>query len=160
MTYFLRVIRQTRWLKYPDLDWLPVGGLQGDALGDLQTTGNALSIFKVESETDKERVVIGLAANRDNLANLDYAVFEDSLFNTLGIAAEQREGATPDIQVNNLHYELRNLTVGQVAQLAQVVSTGEHGRISRKQVKSQLQAAISAGTVDRGRLKPQLLKDL
>lgn len=160
MTYFLRVIRQTRWLKYPDLEWLPDGELQGDALGDLQTTDSALSVFKVESETDKERVVIGLAANRDNPANLDYAIFEDSEFTSLGIAAEQREGATPDMEVNKLHFELRNLTVGRLAKLAQVVSMGKHDRIPRKLIKSRLQAALRAGTLNSERLKSQMLEDL
>lgn len=160
MTYFLRSIRQARWLKYPDLNWLPHGELQGDALRDLQTTDNALSIYKVESEGDKERIVIGLAATKDNVANLDYAIFEDSKFSVLGIAAEEREGDTPDIEVNKLHCELRNLTVGLLAQLAQVVSMGKHNRILKKQIKSGLQAAVNAGMVDRGRLKPQLLKEL
>lgn len=157
MTYFLRVIRQTRWLK---LKWLPDGEIQADALVDLQTTGNALSVYKVESEADKERVVVGLAANRDNLANLDYAIFEDSKFTSLAITVEQREGATPDMEVNKLHYELRNLTVGLLVQLAQMVSLGMHDRIPRKLLKSRLQAAVNAGTVNKERLKPQLLKDL
>ncbi len=82
----MRVVRQARWYKYPELDWLPDGGLQADALGDLQTSGNALSVYRVENETDRERVIVALAANRDNLANLDYAIFDDAGLASIGIA--------------------------------------------------------------------------
>ena len=87
----MRVVRQARWYKYPELDWLPDGGLQGDALGDLQTGGNDLSVYRVENETGRERVIVALAANLDNLANLDYAIFDDAGLASIGVAINQQE---------------------------------------------------------------------
>ena len=48
--------RQGRWL---DLEWLPKGELQSDALLDLKTEDNKLSVYKVDGVEDTERVVIG-----------------------------------------------------------------------------------------------------
>lgn len=160
MAYFLRVVRQSRWHKYPEINWLPNGDLQADALRDLPTSDNALSVYRIENETDRKRVIVALAANREALANLDYAIFEDNPLASIGITINQQEGQTPDVGVNKLHYDITNLTVGRLVQLAQVVSLGEHVRIPRKEIKTGLRQAVRAGTVDRDKLKPQLLKKI
>jgi hypothetical protein len=160
VTHFLRVIRQARWLQHPDLEWLPPGELQGDALRDLETTDNTLSVYEIKSEAEVAPVTLALAANRDNVAVLDYAIFDDAEFASLGIVAEQREGATPDAAVNAQHYNLRNLTVGQFAGLAYVISRGNHERLPRRQIKTLLTEAVTAGILNRHRMKPQLLREL
>ena len=75
MATFLRMTRQGRWLKYPDLEWLQPDELQSDALLDLQTKDNRLSVYRAEGEEEAKQVVIALAANRESLSNLDYAIF-------------------------------------------------------------------------------------
>ena len=107
----MRTTRQARWLKYPDLEWLSQDDIQSDALLDLRTEDNKLSVYKVENEADTERVIIALAATRENLSNLDYAVFEDSTLASTDITISQQNGETPDAEVNKLHYDLTNLTV-------------------------------------------------
>ena len=156
----MRVVRQPLWYKYPELDWLPDGGPQGDALGDLQTGGNALSVYRVENETGRERVIVALPANRDNLANLDYAVFDDAGLASIGVAINQEDGQTPDLGVNRLHYDLANLTAQRLVHLAQVISSREHARIPGREIEAGLRRAVQSGALDRGRLKPQLLGKL
>ena len=156
----MRMTRQARWLKYPGLNWLPQNEIQGDALRDLQSEDNRLSVYRVESKEDTERVVIALAANRDNLANMDYAVFDEAMLMSIDMTIAQQAGETPDEKVNKLHYDLKNLTVGRLAQLAAVVSAGEHERIPRKDIRDRLRRAVRTGTLDRGSLKPQLLETI
>ena len=160
MTRFLRITRQARWLKHPDLEWLSQGELQSDALGDLQTRDNALSVYRVDGKKDAERVVVALAANRDNLANLDYAIFEDVDVASIDIEISQNEGETPDAEVNELHYDLANLTARRLVQLAQVISLGEHSRMPKKTVQVRLRRALLAGYLDKVRLKPHLLRSI
>ena len=150
--------RQARWLKHPDLDWLPRDELQSDALGDLQTKDNTISVYRVDNEQDAERVIVALAANREYVANLDYAIFEDAEFDSIDIEVSQNEGETPDAEVNKLHYDLTNLTARKLVQLAQVVSSGRHSRILKKTVEVRLRRALVAGYLDKGRLKPDLLR--
>ncbi len=156
----MRTTRQARWLKYPDLEWLSQDDIQSDALLDLRTEDNKLSVYKVENEADTERVIIALAATRENLSNLDYAVFEDSTLASTDITISQQNGETPDAEVNKLHYDLANLTVRKLVLLAQAVSSGEHARMPVKEIKARLQRAIRAGTLNQGRLKPQLLEKI
>ena len=156
MANFLRQIRQARWLKYPDLQWLPPGELQGDSFLDLQTTSNTLSVYAINGDTDKDRVTSALAANRDNASTFDYAVFDDAGFAALGIVAEPYEGTTLDVGVNQMHYHLINLTVGGLTGLARLVSEVEHFRIMPKQVASLVRATVAAGNVPVAKLKPDL----
>ena len=102
-------------------------------------------------------MTIALAANRDNVSVFDYAVFDDANFASLGIIAEPYEGTTPDIAVNQMHYHLRNLTLGGLTGLARVVSEVEHIRIAPNVVKSRISEAIASGTLPAEKLKPELL---
>ena len=156
MASFLRIIRQARWLKHPDLDWMAPSEIQGDALGDLQTRENKLSVYRVESENAAERVAIALAANRDNLANFDYAVIDDVKLLSTDIKISRQIGETPDHEVNQLHYDLFDLTIGRLVQFAFIVSAAERSRIPRKDVKTKLRQAIHAGVLDKSKLSPKL----
>ena len=160
MARFLRAIRQRRWFTYPDILWLSQGELQSDALLDLRTVGNAISIYEVRDDTDELRVATALAANRDNVDVIDYAVFEDIHFTALDLELAQPEGETPDVIVNTLHHDLRNLPARQLVGLAEIISSGVHTRIPRKTVSSLLTEAIEAERLDRGRIKLSLLSKL
>ena len=160
MPRFLRVTRQARWLKHPDLTWLSPDEIQADALGDLQTRNNALSVYKVEDESETRRVVVALAANRDMLANLDYAVFDGDSLPAIGVRLDQQDGATPDAEANKLHYDIREHTAKRLTELARVVSCAEHKRVPVKKVKDWLQNAVQSGSLERERLKESLLNKL
>ena len=55
----------------------------------------------------------------------------------------------PDACVNGLHYDLENLSVKRLAQLTEIVSTGEHERLLQQNVKTLLHEAASAGQLNR-----------
>lgn len=160
MRQFLRVIRCGRWYKHPEIGWLGKDELQSDALCDIQTKENKLSVYMISSEDDKLRVIVALAANRDNPSNLDYAVFDESRFDSLDITVKQTEGYTPDAMANTLHYEIVDLTVKRLAMLAEVISTGQHDRILEREIKMLLHDAANEGRIDEKLLKPNILKCL
>ena len=159
MRQFLRTVRQARWHKYPEIDWLVKGELQGDALADMRTDGGRLSVYRIDNEDDLQRVITALAATRDSIANLDYAIFEDSGLGSLGITIRQTDGNTADIITNGLHYELGNLSVSRLARLAKAVSAGMHDRILEKQIGTWLQEAASAGHLDKTRIKSKKIQN-
>ena len=150
MKRFLRSIRRGRWIKHPALAWLDDGELPSDALGDIQTQDCRLSVYAVAGEADIQMVVAALAATKDHIAKVDYAVFKDVSLVSLGITARQTEGDTPNHTVNRMHYELENLTVVRLAQLAETISTVDHKRIQKKQIETLLQRAASNGHLDKG----------
>ena len=147
MPQYLRSVRQGRW---QPPDWLPPdqNEVQADALRDLATDSNVLSVYLVESEQDIDRIVIALAATRDNPQNVDYAVFGDDEFRVAGIEVIESEGATPDRHVNELHRDLGKLTARQLSTLASIITKGRIRRRTRSQVRRGIQNAIKSGVLD------------
>ncbi len=159
MKQFLRTVRQGRWLKYPDIDWLDDdGALQGDVFCDIQTTCCQLSVFRVNNDGDRQRVITALASKRNHVALLDYVIFDDSDLDSLGITVQQTEGDTPDTVANELHYELGGLTVARLVHLANIVSVGTHKRITKKEIKSGLQEAVKAGQLNTAKIDSEKMR--
>jgi hypothetical protein len=150
---FLRTVKQSRWYKNPRVDWLRVGEVQADALLDLRTKDNALSVYEVKNDAEAIRVATALAATRDHVDHFSYAVFEGSQLPKLGIEPDRQDGDTPDAEVNKLHYDLQHLTVEKLSGLAQLISQGELRRILKKQMLSHLLKSIEDGNLDRSRIK-------
>lgn len=160
MIRFLRSVRRGRWLNPPEMSWLGDEDIQGDALCDIQTQGCKLSVFRADTEVVTQRVVMALAATKDRIANVDYAVFEDSRLESLDITIQQTEVGTPDNMVNSLHYELGNLTVKQLANLAKIIATSTHERTQQARIRSGLLESVSNGRLNREKIKPDLLQRL
>ena len=148
MPTFLRVVQKNRW--HPKTGWSgwQTGDIQGDALLDLQTKGNALSVYDVDGGLDIERIVVALAAGRQFLSTLDYVVFDDAPLVSSSIDAVQTSGDTPDKVVNLVHYDLKNLTVGKVVQLAQILRGNDRKRVTKAQMKSKLNEALDNQWLD------------
>lgn len=71
MARILRKIRKNRWYKTEEISWLPDNELQADALDDLRTKYNELSVYRIdENESNLDRVIAALATNTDNPSTL------------------------------------------------------------------------------------------
>jgi hypothetical protein len=78
--FVLRKIRKAKWYKHQKVAWLKAGELQADAIGDLYTENNALSMWLVtDDKSNLQRVAAALAANCEYLGNLDYALLKVEL---------------------------------------------------------------------------------
>ncbi len=159
MSQYLRSIRQSRWSRPQWLD-SSRNEVQADALKDLTTRENQISVYRVGSERDIDRITIALAATRDNLQNVDYAVFDDAEFQDIGIRIKQSSGATPDSRVNRLHHDISNLTVRQVCALAAIIANGKIDRRPRSKIRIGMQRAIERGDLDREVMKESILSRL
>lgn len=154
---FLRIIRRGRWQKRPEPDWPKDSGLPSDALGDMQTSRCRLSVYAVTDAIDGQRVAAAMAATREGISNIDYAIFEDSELESLGISVQPTPGDTPDDGVNGLHYDLGNLTAKRLAQLAEIVSAGDVARMAWSDVRTLLVDEMAAGLVDAARVRPKIV---
>ena len=149
MNQFLRVVSKGKWHSSRKIDWLPDCEIQANALCDIQTQQNRLSVYRVANENDSRRVAVAIAATRSVISKVDYAVFEDSDLHSLGITVDLSYGETPDDVVNKMHYELGHLTVRRMAKLAKIIYAGKHKRIPEWQIKKWLVVAARAGHIDR-----------
>lgn len=157
---FLRAVRQGRWLTHPHWPGLQPGQVQADALGDLTTTKNRLSVFRVESDSEIAMVTVALASNKKFLANIDYLLFDDSHLESLEIEAIRNKGNTPDARVNELHYDLNIRDGSALLSFAQSISDGQVTRIYDYDLGPQLLDALTRGVIDRTYIDEELLQKI
>lgn len=156
----LRGIRKSKWYKSPAVPWLPQDELQADALGDLSTSSNILSVWLInEDKSNLEEVVAALASNRNDLTNFDYAVvsLEDVL--NAGINVKDVGGETADDHANeHWHRNLEELTVSHLVSLARTIQgSGQIKRVTQKKVALWIRRNIESGQLDSTRIEQRIL---
>ena len=155
MAYLLRKIRKNRWYKTEETPWLLNNELQADALDDLRTKANELSVYHIDDdESNLNRVVAALAANADNPSNIDFAIFNQGILREIGIKARSSRGELPDDQANEWHNDLYELSAPRLLELAKAIET--EARIERKgykQILTLVADSLVMGQIDRSRIK-------
>lgn len=150
MPFVLRKISRSKWYKQGH-PWLKSGELQADALTDLRTKDNSLSVWQIfDDKSNLDRVVTALATTVNRIANLDFALFNIEILGSLGIAANPTPGKSPDPVVNGWHLDLAELSANKVLVLAHAVS--EHGvtnRVLEKRVLELITKSVIAGNIER-----------
>ena len=152
MPRFIRVVRQARWSRPPwtdghTPDW------QGDALTDLSTMRNSLSVYQADSDEMVHQVIAGFAANRDRLANVDYAMIESHLLDAMNLQIVSSDGETPHAGANRLHHDIVNLTADNVLRLVRTISADDVRRVPARTVRTFIQRALTDGQIDATRLR-------
>ena len=156
MALLLRKIRKSKWYRNPGVPWLPEGDLQSDALDDLSTRDNQLSVFHVEDdESNLRRVIAAMAANCTFLCNIDFALLDQKVIGEIGIEIRGTEGDLPDDHVNtNWHHHLCELSASRRMTLAMSIpSRAKIRRIGCKKVLEFVAEAVMAGEISRERVK-------
>lgn len=137
MSFVLRMISQGRWLYEPTkFPWLPENYPLADALLDLKTEKNKLSVYQVgypasnlddlnlDENQELKRVIIALASNRKYVTNFDYTLIDLNLLKELGIVPHKSNGDTPDDYINRSHhYDIVELSVTKLLALAKLIQT-------------------------------------
>lgn len=156
---FRKLIKKRHW----DLQaWLSSGDAPADALSDLQTTENKLSIFLVEeTKASLDRVVAASALNRDYLDVLDLALVTKGVLSKLHIDVSRSSGRTPDAGVNGWHRDLVDLSASKLAKLAGAIrQDGEIKRYTLRDVRKAIEASFQAGFVNSSKLNDKMIAQL
>jgi predicted Mrr-cat superfamily restriction endonuclease len=155
MPFFLRKIRKGKWYKHSGVPWLSNDDLQADALADLQTQSNRMSVYYVKDDrSNLSRVIAAMAARCDFLSNIDYALVAQELLDEIDIRAEKVPGSLPDSHVShNWHQDLYELTASDVMSLAMFIrSKAEIERTSHSEVLNLVAHAITSNHISRSKL--------
>ena len=147
MPLLLRQIRKSKWYKTSDVDWLREGELQADALGDISTSSNSLSVWEItEPESNLDVVIAALAAGRDAVSNFDFALFTQRRVLESDITIKNSSGKTCDEQVNQFHRELTELSSGKLFALAKIIQDdAKRERWQEPKVLGLISSAIATG---------------
>lgn len=155
VSLILRTLRKNKFDVEQQPNWVPEGDLQADALFELKVEDNALSVYQISDDlSDLERVLAAIAATREHLANIDFALLDSSNLTRLGITARNTPGNVPDLVVKGLHLDLVHLTVLQLAELAiAIMQSAKLERRTMSKVRSLLLDSIERDYIDSADLK-------
>jgi len=144
-----------RWLHEPGLAG---DELQADALFDLRTTGNKLSVFELVEPITAERITVAVAAGKERPSDTGYVIFDSGELTALGIGVESTPGGSADTEVNTLH---RNLDIASDTKLLafarNVVAPSEKVPIISERLAQLFQAGLESGQLEEGRVNPKLV---
>ena len=162
MPLLLRKIRKSKWYKNDSVLWLGENEIQADALGDVVTSSNTLSVWLVEDDkSNLEQVIIALASGCDNISHFDYALLNVDLLSNFGIKIETKEGLTPYTRANQWHRDLVELTTNKLFKLAEAIFIlSDRERVAEKTVLNWIKDAVRNGQIDKMKLSAGITKKL
>lgn len=162
MPFLLRTLRKNKFVEELQPEWVPQGDLQADVLKDLQTSSNKLSVWQIDDEcTNLSRVLAAVAATKNFLANIDYALVDIDVIAELGLTMSETPGEVPDEVASESHRDLVQLSAEKVTELARAISDrATLERHSKTQVRKTLIHSIDAGYIDESSLKENLAHKL
>jgi hypothetical protein len=144
-----------------DEPWLAANDLRADALRDLETEENKLSIWELSEEIPQSRILAALAAMREHAAKVDFIVFDFAILDELKIARERAGGNTLDAGVNDRHLDLIQLTARKLSDFgARIRAARRAERYYPKQVVPLIQNSVDRGFIDWRLLKPGVAKEI
>jgi hypothetical protein len=154
----LRKINKAKWYKHPGVEWLPDGEIQADALVDIRTTDNSLSVWQIDNNSNNlERVISALASTLDGLRQIEFVLLEIDLLEKHGFQIIQTTGNTPDIDVNDLwHKDITKLSVFKLYELAHIINSKESARFTRSEVEQFILNNCNDGNLDLRKINPKL----
>ena len=125
--------------------------MQADALVDLKTDANELSLWFIEdNRSNFEQIISAIASKRDSLANVDYALLELQEVSALRLNVNKTNGNSFDEEANAIwHRDIIELTVPLMVGLARTIqNSAEIDRVGWRDVGQWLADSISVGRID------------
>lgn len=165
MTLALRIIKKKNWYNSSAYDWLDESEFLADALQDLKTEDNNLSIWLIEEgdDTTLRRVIAGLTARRDHIVNFDYCVIDFTVIDALKIRYKRSDGDGNDHLANKKwHFDLIQLSGNKIWGLAEYIRKNPDARhrINDKSVLKILIDAVNAGNINQDDLGESIVKKI
>lgn len=123
MAYLLRRIGNIgAWAQISDSPEWEDGNCPAEALRDIYDNRTGVSMWRVETPEDIERVVAAQAFIRSTIGNFAYFLIEEKHIRAAGIKIESKPAKTADKEANNRHVDLVNLTGKQAIMLARLAN--------------------------------------
>ena len=139
------------------------GDVQADALYDLRTSGNRLSIWHIQSDRDNlNRIIAGMAAKRDSLDKFDYALIDQRQLGRLSIEIVPSQGGSFDNYANKLwHHDLLDLSGLKLVELANTIQEFAFlERATKSHVRQLINDSIDSGFINQNRIANRLKRRL
>lgn len=162
MPFLLRTLRKNKFDEELQPEWVPDSDIQADALKDLQTTDNCLSVWQIDDEkTHLNRLLAAIAAGRENLANIDYALIDIAEVTGLGLDLVKNDGQILDDAMKTFHRDIVKISAYSLGRLAVVIQEKANlERLSKQGTRSAILDSVNAGYIQGSDLKEKMKEKL
>lgn len=163
MPFVLRKIRKAKWYKLAGASGPGEHEIQADALWDLKTEDNQLSVWNIEDDqSNLDLVLTAVAANCQFITNVDYVLIDQRILTGLNIQVIQTNGNSPYQAANKWHRDLLDLSAGRLLELAKEIYKNSDGRMRKgdKEVKQLLVSAVTSHHIDTTSLHQDLQRQI
>lgn len=135
------------WLKAPALQYLDKNDSPADAVSDLRTKENRISVYVVaDDKSNLNRILSAIVIGGQSVDHTAYIVFDSRIVSDAGIEIEEVPGKTSDKTVNPLHRDLVLTGKKMVALAVGILREGEEvTQILRERMVQLIHQGIDAG---------------
>ena len=141
MPYVLRKIKRIRWES--KCEWLQPDEVQADALSDLNTQNNELSVWLIfDDQSNIRDVVAALSLSGDYIPVVDYALIALDVVVANGFEVAENMGVTPFTAANQWHRDLVRLSATKILQLSKIVNQAAKARCREKESLRYIAGAL------------------
>ena len=143
MKYYVRKITLTKFPKPPQTSYeIPL--LKADAVADIRTYNDGLSIWEIESDSadaiDKAILALVTSSKQNKFDKIDVVVFSEDDIASRGLLLEKENGDTAVFDLRETHHNIVGLTYGSLSKVLEMISNitikGKFIRRDGEQVKS------------------------
>ena len=170
MAYYVRKISRSKWQEDPlsadeEKALLEVKKVAADAVTNcIKTTGNKLSLWRVEEKWDSIDDIIPLIVGFERPDTCDIIYISDEVFLQEGIVIEQssEDANTPIEELKQYHYNAIVEDYEGVGKFARIVlrSLDNHKRFKGKEVKTKLREMLDRQEIDREMISDKLYEKI
>lgn len=120
MTFYLRIIRKKSfWLGCEQ--YKNTSDVTADLIQDFRTTQNSLSVWHIETDkSNLNRILAAYACTQENIRQVEYAILPSNLLSNANFNIIQERGKTPDLEANDWHRDIINLTGDTLLMLSKI----------------------------------------
>ena len=170
MAYYVRKISRSKWQENPlnpdEIKALEeVKRVKADAITNcIKTTGDKLSLWKVEEKSDLIEDIVPLIIGFDRPDTCDIVYISDKFFSEEGIVVEQscEDANTPIEDLKQYHFNAIINDYEGLGKFAKVVlrSLDSHKRFKGKEVKTKLKEMLINHEIEKGMISPKLYEKI
>ena len=147
MKYYVRKITLSKFPKPPAISY-EISSLRADAVADIRTFKDSLSVWEIESDSadaiDEAILALVTSSKQENFDKIDVVVFseDDVLSNGLSLEKddEREDGDTAVSDLRNTHQNIVGLTYESLSIVLKIISDitirGQRTRRTGKQVEA------------------------
>ena len=143
MKYYVRKITLSKYPKPPATNY-EILSLRADAVADIRTFNDGLSIWEIKSNSENaiNEAVLALvtSSKQEKFDKIDLVVFSSNEIESKGLLLESADGDTAVSDLRNTHQNIVNLTYESLSYVLKIISDitikSQHIRRTKKEVEA------------------------